>query len=120
MADDIHNLFSAATAYLVTPFDMCRAMRNRLSCFLFLMLVVATPVVAGVENQVKDLVEAGEIMPFEGIRNRVLAEVRGDYIGAEFDAATRTYRFRFLTNGNVINVDVNARTGQKTNRTRNY
>ncbi len=44
---------------------------------------------------------------------RVMQQVRGDYVGVEFDAATLTYRFRFLVDGNVINVDVDARTGQR-------
>ena len=95
-------------------------MRNRLFLICLVAVATALPVAAGVENQVRGLVEAGEIMPFEGIRNRVVAQVRGDYMGAEFDAATRTYRFRFLSNGNVINIDVDARTGQKTNRTRSF
>lgn len=81
---------------------------------------VAAPAFAGVENQVRDLVLAGEIMPFETIRNRVVSQVKGDYIGAEFDAATRTYRFRFLVEGSVINVDVDARTGKRWRKTSNF
>jgi hypothetical protein len=42
-----------------------------------------------------------------------VAQMSGDYVGAEFDAATRRYRFRFLVEGNVVNVDVDARTGQR-------
>ena len=80
----------------------------------------AAPVVAGVENDVRELVMSGEIMPFEAIRSRVMSQVSGDYIGAEFDAGTRTYRFRFLVNGSVINVDVDARTGQRVRKTSNY
>lgn len=81
---------------------------------------VLAPVSAGVENQVRDLVQAGEIMPFEVIRKRVASQVKGDYIGAEFDAATLTYRFRFLVEGSVINVDVDARTGKRWRKTNSY
>ncbi|MFZ4689650.1 MAG: PepSY domain-containing protein [Polymorphobacter sp.] len=81
------------------------------------MIAVAAPVTApataGVENQVREMVLAGEIMPYETIRNRVQSQVRGEMIGSDFDAGTLTYRFRFLVDGNVINVDVDARTGQR-------
>lgn len=80
--------------------------------------ILVTPAVAGVENQVRDLVQAGEILPFDAIQNRVRAQTPGDYVGADFDAGTRTYRFRFLVNGNVINIDVDARTGQRVRRGR--
>jgi hypothetical protein len=95
-------------------------MPRRYIIFLCLALVATAPVAAGVENQVRDLVMAGEIMPFEAIRNRVVAQIHGDYVGADFDAGTKTYRFRFLVNGNVINVDVDARTGQRIRRSNSY
>jgi uncharacterized membrane protein YkoI len=82
-----------------------------------LALGLATPIImpaaAGIENEVQRLVEIGAIMPFETIRNRVVSQVKGDYVGAEFDSATLTYRFRFLVDGRVINVDVDARTGKR-------
>ena len=94
-------------------------MSFRFPLFLCAALAVANPVAAGVENQVRELQQAGDIMPFETIRSRVMQQVRGDYVGVEFDAATLTYRFRFLVDGNVINVDVDARTGQR-RRARNF
>jgi uncharacterized membrane protein YkoI len=83
---------------------------------LFLWLALTAPAVAGVENQVRDLVQAGVILPFDEIRDQVRAETPGDYMGADFDAGSRTYRFRFLVNGNVINVDVDARSGKRVRR----
>jgi len=94
-------------------------MSFRLSLLCFLVLAGANPAAAGVEDRVRDLQEAGDIMPFDAIRSRVMQQVRGDYVGVEFDAATLTYRFRFLVDGNVINVDVDARTGQR-RRARNF
>jgi len=88
----------------------------RSAAIVFLLAValqVATPAAAAGPNVVKGMVDAGEIMPFEPIRNRVVAQTAGDYVGAEFDVATRRYRFRFLVDGNVVNVDVDARTGQR-------
>lgn len=87
----------------------------------FASLSVAGAAQAGVEKRVRDMVEAGEIVPFETIRSRVASEVRGDYMGVQFDEPTLTYRFRFMVNDEVINVDVDARTGQRRrNSSRSY
>ncbi len=91
-------------------------MISRLSLALCAALVTASPVAAGVENKVRELQQAGDILPYETIRARVMQQVRGEHVGVEFDAATLTYRFRFLVDGNVINVDVDARTGQRRSR----
>lgn len=80
---------------------------------LFMTTLAAPPVTAAGPNIVKGMVDAGEIMAFEPIRNRVVSQTPGDYVGAEFDATTRRYRFRFLVEGNVVNVDVDARTGDR-------
>jgi uncharacterized membrane protein YkoI len=82
--------------------------------------LMAMPLAAAGPNVVKGLVDAGEILPFDPIRSRVVAQTPGDYVGAEFDTATRRYRFRFLVDGNVVNVDVDARSGQRVNSRRNY
>lgn len=80
----------------------------------------AAPARAGDESQALNMTKAGEIMPFETVRNKVVSQTPGDYIGVTFDQGTRTYRFRFLRDGNVINVDVDARTGQRVNRSRSF
>ncbi len=100
--------------------DCWRLMLKPSSLLALLALVAAVPAVAGVENQVREMVMAGAILPFEPIRNHIVAQERGDYIGAEFDEATLTYRFRFLVDGVVKNVDVDARTGQRARKARNY
>jgi uncharacterized membrane protein YkoI len=95
-------------------------MNMRLVPALLLGVLLCSPVTAGVENQVRELVQAGEILPFDAIQKSVRAQTPGDYVGADFDAGTRTYRFRFLVNGNVINVDVDARTGERVRRSGRY
>jgi uncharacterized membrane protein YkoI len=82
--------------------------------------LMAMPLAAAGPNVVKGLVDAGEILPFDPIRSRIVAQTPGDYVGAEFDTATRRYRFRFLVDGNVVNVDVDARSGQRVNSRRNF
>jgi len=92
----------------------------RLSLILLIALSGGVPARAGDESQALKQTQTGEIMPFEAIRNKVVSQTRGDYIGVTFDSGTRTYRFRFLDRGNVINVDVDARTGQRVARSRSY
>lgn len=82
-------------------------------------LALAAPAVAG-PNNVHDMVRAGEIMPLENIQRRVMQETPGEYVGVQFDQGSRTYRFRFLRDGNLINVDVDARTGEKVRRRQSY
>jgi hypothetical protein len=101
------------------PVSVSLSMSFRLIFLLCTALALTSPSSAGVENRVRELQEAGAILPYETIRARVMQQVRGDYVGVEFDAATLTYRFRFLVDGNVINVDVDARTGQR-RRGRNF
>jgi uncharacterized membrane protein YkoI len=95
-------------------------MDYRFPLLLMLGLGAVAPAQAGTENSVMKLVEDGKILPLETIRRKVQSQVRGDYIGAEWDETTWTYRLRFVDNGNVINVDVDARTGQRVRRTANY
>lgn len=82
-------------------------------------LALASPAVAG-PNDVHAMVRAGEIMPFEAIQRRVLQETPGEYVGAQFDQGTRIYRFRFLRDGHLINVDVDARTGERVRRRQSF
>lgn len=76
------------------------------------LLALAAQAAAG-PNDVQDLVRAGEIMPFEAIQRRVMQEQPGEYMGSDFQPSTRIYRFRFMKDGDLINIDVDARTGQR-------
>jgi len=86
---------------------------NTLLYCLTAAFFAAAPIAAAGPESVKGLVDAGVILPFENIRTRVIAQTRGDYVGAQYDESTRCYRFRFLVDGNVVNIDVDARTGQR-------
>jgi len=84
-----------------------------------LAAAIAVPAAAA-PNEAQDLRRAGEIMPFDVIQRRVLQEVPGEYMGAQFDPGTRRYRFRFMRDGNLINVDVDARTGERVRQRQSY
>jgi hypothetical protein len=87
---------------------------------LILLLLAGAPLVAAGPSVVQELTAAGEILPFEVIRDRAKSSVRGEYVGAEFNAQNRSYRFRFVNDGVLFNVDVDARTGALINRRQRY
>ncbi|MEI6486912.1 MAG: hypothetical protein WCO11_11675 [Sphingomonadales bacterium] len=91
----------------------------RFPILILASVMLAWPAVAA-PNVVHDLVRAGEIMPFEAIKSRVVQETPGEYVGVQFDASSRIYRFRFLRDGMVVNVDVDARTGERLRRKQSY
>lgn len=60
------------------------------------------------------------MLPFDQLQRRVRDETAGEYMGVQFDPAALVYRFRFLQDGTVVNVDVNARTGERVRRRQSY
>ncbi|MGN7159143.1 PepSY domain-containing protein [Sphingomonas sp. SAFR-052] len=61
----------------------------------------------------------GRILPLREIERRVVPQVRGaQYLGFDYDPDRGIYTLKFLRDGAVIWVDVDARTGQITGRSR--
>ncbi|MBU3078177.1 PepSY domain-containing protein [Sphingomonas quercus] len=59
----------------------------------------------------------GAIMPLREIEARVIAHMQGaTYLGPEFDPGSATYRLKFMRGGQVIWIDVDARTGREISR----
>jgi hypothetical protein len=59
----------------------------------------------------------GRMMPLPGIEARVKPRMRGaEHIGTELDSRAETYRLKFMREGRVIWVDVDARTGKPKGR----
>jgi uncharacterized membrane protein YkoI len=57
--------------------------------------------------------QEGRIMPLRAIESMIVPRMRGfDYLGPEFDPASARYRLKFLGAGQVVWIDVDARTGQ--------
>jgi uncharacterized membrane protein YkoI len=62
---------------------------------------------------------AGNILGSREIEERVLREMRGqEYLGFAYDPTAMAYRLRFIKDGRVTYVDVDARTGRELGRTR--
>ncbi len=60
----------------------------------------------------KDL-RAGNVRPLREIERRVLPMMSGaQYLGPEYDPAAYTYRLKFIRDGRVMFVDVDARSGE--------
>ena len=76
---------------------------------------VLASVPAGAQRRDQDeayqAARSGAIRPLGEIIARVTPRVRGTFLGSDFDAVTRTYRLKYMREGSVVVVDVDARSG---------
>ncbi len=77
---------------------------------------LAAPAVAPAQGREQDAalkaLRQGRIMPLRAIENRIVPKMRGyDYLGPEFDPGSVRYRLKFIREGSVVWIDVDARTG---------
>lgn len=71
------------------------------------------------QNAARAQMLAGKVQSIRSIENRVLPKMAGSqYIGPEYDSASQVYRLKFIREGRVIFVDVDARTGSILRRRR--
>jgi len=94
---------------------------KRLSVLLFstaAMLAVVPALTVSAEpgdaqGQVRREMRAGTVLPLRQIEQRVLPLMPGmQYLGPEYDPAAMAYRLKFIHDGRVVFVDVDARSGQ--------
>lgn len=86
---------------------------------IFLLLALAMPVLpaqAGPNDEqgkVRKEMRAGNVRSLREIEGRVLPSMQGmQYLGPEYDPAAMAYRLKFIRNGRVVFVDVDARSGE--------
>jgi dihydrodipicolinate synthase/N-acetylneuraminate lyase len=73
--------------------------------------VLANP--ADEQGQVRREMRAGNVRSLREIEQRVLPMMpKMQYLGPEYDPAAMAYRLKFIQNGRVVFVDVDARSGQ--------
>ena len=76
----------------------------------------ATPADAQSRNaqgEVRKEMRAGNVLSLREIERRVLPTMRGaEYLGPAYDSSALAYRLKFIRNGRVLFVDVDARTGR--------
>jgi len=85
--------------------------------------LLATSPVAGQtrdeQNQARKDMEAGNVLSLREIENIVLPQMKGmRYLGPAYDSTAMAYRLKFIRDGKVYFVDVDARSGKILNRTR--
>ena len=67
----------------------------------------------GDQDSARKQMQAGHEMAPREIERRILPQMRGsDYLGFEYDPGASAYRLKFLKEGQVTWVDVDARTGR--------
>lgn len=94
--------------------------RIRLTFFSALTaLALAIPAVASAgppndeQNDARRDLRAGNVHSLRDIERQVLPTMRGmQYLGPEYDPEAMAYRLKFIRDGRVVFVDVDARTGQ--------
>ena len=65
------------------------------------------------QGQARKAVRAGNILSVREIEQSVLPRMKGaQYLGPEYDSAAMAYRLKFIRDGRVTFVDVDARTGR--------
>lgn len=79
-------------------------------------LCAADPVAAQArsdQGEARKEMQAGNTLPLREIERRVLPTMQGaEYLGPAYDSAAMAYRLKFIRNGRVMYVDVDARTGR--------
>jgi uncharacterized membrane protein YkoI len=67
---------------------------------------------AGEQNQVRKDMRAGNVRSLRDIEAQVLPSMPGmQYLGPEYDPTAMAYRLKFIRDGRVVFVDVDARSG---------
>lgn len=65
------------------------------------------------QDRARQDLAAGHVRSLREIEARVLPTMRGmQYLGPEYDSSARAYRLKFIRDGRVMFVDVDARTGE--------
>lgn len=55
---------------------------------------------------------SGTILPLPDIVAKVNSNTRGELLGSDYDAGSRTYRLKYMQSGSVVWIDVDARSGR--------
>ncbi|WP_284126313.1 PepSY domain-containing protein [Parerythrobacter aestuarii] len=71
------------------------------------------------QGEARKEMRAGNVLSLREIERRVLPTMgSAEYLGPAYDSAAMAYRLKFIKNGRVMFVDVDARTGKVLRRTK--
>jgi uncharacterized membrane protein YkoI len=79
------------------------------------LLAPAAPAFAQSSDQgeARKEMRAGNVLSLRQIESRVLPQMRGsEYLGPAYDSTAMAYRLKFIRDGRVTYIDVDARTGR--------
>jgi hypothetical protein len=98
-------------------------MKTLAPLLILLLAAPALPAQAGpggnAQDQARKELRAGNIRPIREIEGRVIPAMQGaQYLGFEYDPVALAYRLKFIRNGHVIFVDVDARSGETIRQSR--
>lgn len=83
---------------------------------------IAAPVAAqskSDQGEARKEMRAGNVLSLREIERRVLPTMKGaEYLGPAYDSTAMAYRLKFIRDGRVMFVDVDARTGRILRRSR--
>ena len=90
---------------------------NRLAALLLVALALPASLAhagpAGEQGKARKELRAGNVRSLREIEQRVLPTMPGaQYLGPEYDPVAMAYRLKFIRDGRVIFVDVDARSGE--------
>ena len=93
-------------------------MMKQFAAFLLVTVALAVPALTtlaqgnGEQGQVRKDMRLGNVRSLREIEERVLPTMPGmQYLGPEYDPAAMAYRLKFIRDGRVVFVDVDARSG---------
>ncbi|ANC50424.1 hypothetical protein CP97_14738 [Aurantiacibacter atlanticus] len=68
----------------------------------------------GDQDRARAEMQAGRNLPIRDIERRIIPQMRSqdEYIGFEYDSTAQAYRLKFIRNGRMIWVDVDAQTAR--------
>ncbi len=91
-------------------------MKRLISLALVVATVPGLPALAApgdAQGQVRKDMRAGNVRSLREIEQEVLPTMQGmQYLGPEYDPTAMAYRLKFIREGRVVFVDVDARSGQ--------
>ena len=65
------------------------------------------------QGEARKEMKAGNVLSLREIERRVLPTMKGaEYLGPAYDSTAMAYRLKFIRDGRVMYVDVDARTGK--------
>lgn len=71
------------------------------------------------QGEARKEMRAGNILRAREIENRILPMMKdAEYLGFDYDSTAMAYRLKFIRDGRVLYVDVDARTGRILRRSR--